>query len=77
MAVVVADLLATADALADLAPSCDLAPVAGARGLVRPAVGGGGGIGMQVVKDESQIERAMKSCSDRGAQAFGDARLYL
>lgn len=41
------------------------------------AVGGGGGIGMQIVRDEAQLERAMKSCSDRAAQAFGDARVYI
>lgn len=41
------------------------------------AVGGGGGIGMQVVKDEASLERALKSCADRGAQAFGDARVYI
>lgn len=45
--------------------------------IVIKAVGGGGGIGMQVVRDESGIERALKSCSDRGAQAFGDPRVYL
>ena len=41
------------------------------------AVGGGGGIGMQIVRDDAQLERAMKSCSDRAAQAFGDARVYV
>jgi len=45
--------------------------------IVVKAVGGGGGIGMQVVKDESGLERALKSCSDRGAQAFNDPRVYL
>ena len=45
--------------------------------VVIKAVGGGGGIGMQVVKDEASLERALKSCSDRAAQAFGDARVYL
>lgn len=45
--------------------------------IVVKAVGGGGGIGMQVVKDESGLERALKSCSDRAAQAFSDARIYL
>ncbi|MDB4927987.1 MAG: biotin carboxylase [Myxococcaceae bacterium] len=44
--------------------------------LVKP-VGGGGGIGMQVVRDASGIERAMKSASDRAAQSFGDARVYV
>jgi acetyl/propionyl-CoA carboxylase alpha subunit len=45
--------------------------------IVVKAVGGGGGIGMQIVRSEEQIERALRSCSDRAAQAFGDARVYL
>jgi acetyl-CoA carboxylase biotin carboxylase subunit/3-methylcrotonyl-CoA carboxylase alpha subunit len=44
--------------------------------LVKP-VGGGGGIGMQAVRDEAGLERAMKSSSDRAAQAFGDPRVYV
>ncbi|MCL2722924.1 MAG: ATP-grasp domain-containing protein [Polyangiaceae bacterium] len=45
--------------------------------IVVKAVGGGGGIGMQVVMDESGLERALKSCSDRGKASFADARVYL
>src|SRR5262249_29219771 len=45
--------------------------------IVVKAVGGGGGIGMQVVKDEAALERALKSCSDRAAQAVNDPRVYL
>lgn len=45
--------------------------------VVVKAVGGGGGIGMQVVQDEAGIERALKSCSDRGKASFADARVYL
>jgi acetyl/propionyl-CoA carboxylase alpha subunit len=45
--------------------------------LLAKAVAGGGGIGMQVVADPSQLERALKSCSDRGKGAFADARVYL
>ena len=41
------------------------------------AVGGGGGIGMQIVPAEDGLERALKSCSDRGKAAFADARVYL
>jgi acetyl-CoA carboxylase biotin carboxylase subunit/3-methylcrotonyl-CoA carboxylase alpha subunit len=41
------------------------------------AVGGGGGIGMQVVPDAGQLERAMRSCADRGKAAFADGRIYL
>jgi acetyl-CoA carboxylase biotin carboxylase subunit/3-methylcrotonyl-CoA carboxylase alpha subunit len=45
--------------------------------VVVKAVGGGGGIGMQVVKDEALLERALKSCADRGKASFSDARVYL
>jgi acetyl-CoA carboxylase biotin carboxylase subunit/3-methylcrotonyl-CoA carboxylase alpha subunit len=45
--------------------------------IIAKAVGGGGGIGMQIVKDESGLERALKSCSDRGKAAFADPRVYL
>jgi acetyl/propionyl-CoA carboxylase alpha subunit len=45
--------------------------------IVVKAVAGGGGIGMQVVQDEAGIERALKSCSDRGKASFADARVYL
>jgi acetyl/propionyl-CoA carboxylase alpha subunit len=52
-----------------------------ARGVGYPilvkAVGGGGGIGRQVVPGEDALERAMRSCSDRGKAAFADARVYL
>lgn len=41
------------------------------------AVGGGGGIGMQVVKEEAGLAKALESCSNRGASAFADARVYL
>jgi acetyl-CoA carboxylase biotin carboxylase subunit/3-methylcrotonyl-CoA carboxylase alpha subunit len=45
--------------------------------IVVKAVGGGGGIGMQVVASEDKLERSMKSCADRARSAFGDARVYL
>ncbi len=45
--------------------------------VVVKAVGGGGGIGMQVVSDPQLLERALRSCSDRGKAAFADARVYL
>jgi len=45
--------------------------------VVIKAVGGGGGIGMQVVDAEAGIERALRSCSDRGKASFADARVYL
>jgi acetyl-CoA carboxylase biotin carboxylase subunit/3-methylcrotonyl-CoA carboxylase alpha subunit len=45
--------------------------------IVVKAVGGGGGIGMQVVADPANLEKALKTCSDRGRSAFADARVYL
>ncbi|MBL8612966.1 MAG: ATP-grasp domain-containing protein [Myxococcales bacterium] len=45
--------------------------------VVVKAVGGGGGIGMQVVAEAAGLERALKSCSDRGKASFADARVYL
>jgi acetyl-CoA carboxylase biotin carboxylase subunit/3-methylcrotonyl-CoA carboxylase alpha subunit len=41
------------------------------------AAGGGGGIGMQIVRDAADIEKAARACSDRGKAAFGDARVYM
>jgi acetyl/propionyl-CoA carboxylase alpha subunit len=45
--------------------------------VVVKAVGGGGGIGMQVVTEEAGMEKALRSCSDRGKASFADARVYL
>jgi acetyl/propionyl-CoA carboxylase alpha subunit len=45
--------------------------------IVVKAVGGGGGIGMQIVRDMAQLDRALKSCSDRGKASFADARVYM
>jgi acetyl-CoA carboxylase biotin carboxylase subunit/3-methylcrotonyl-CoA carboxylase alpha subunit len=41
------------------------------------AAGGGGGIGMQIVRELAGLERAAKTCSDRGRSAFGDSRVYI
>ncbi len=45
--------------------------------VVVKAVGGGGGIGMQVVATEEGMAKALQSCSDRGKASFADARVYL
>jgi 3-methylcrotonyl-CoA carboxylase alpha subunit len=45
--------------------------------VVVKAVGGGGGIGMQIVETDDKLERAMKSCADRARAAFGDPRVYI
>ncbi len=44
--------------------------------LVKP-VGGGGGIGMNIVRDESSLERAITAAKNRGAASFGDARVFV
>lgn len=41
------------------------------------AASGGGGIGMQIVRNEGELERAAKTSADRGLQAFGDSRIYV
>jgi acetyl-CoA carboxylase biotin carboxylase subunit/3-methylcrotonyl-CoA carboxylase alpha subunit len=41
------------------------------------AAGGGGGIGMQIVREPAELARAARSCADRGKAAFADERIYL
>jgi acetyl/propionyl-CoA carboxylase alpha subunit len=41
------------------------------------AAGGGGGIGMQIVREVSELGRAAQSCADRGRASFADDRIYL
>jgi len=45
--------------------------------IIIKAVGGGGGIGMQIVEGADKLERAWKTCADRARAAFGDGRVYL
>src|SRR5258708_9962362 len=45
--------------------------------IIVKAVGGGGGIGMQIVHAEGALERAITTCSERGRSAFADPRVYL
>lgn len=45
--------------------------------LLIKAAAGGGGIGMQIVRDFGELERAAQTCADRGLAAFGDGRIYL
>ncbi len=45
--------------------------------VIVKAVGGGGGIGMQIVTQEAALEKAIRSCSDRGKASFADARVYI
>ncbi|HEY4159391.1 MAG TPA: biotin carboxylase N-terminal domain-containing protein [Polyangiaceae bacterium] len=41
------------------------------------AAGGGGGIGMQIVREVDVLKAAAQTCADRGRAAFGDSRIYL
>ena len=41
------------------------------------AAGGGGGIGMQIVRAPEELARAAQTCADRGLAAFADERIYL
>src|ERR671919_1223631 len=41
------------------------------------AAGGGGGIGMAVARDERDLEKAFRQCSDRARSAFGREGIYL
>jgi len=45
--------------------------------LLVKAAGGGGGIGMQIARDPADLERAAKTCAERGRAAFLDARIYV
>lgn len=44
--------------------------------LVKP-VGGGGGIGMTIARDEAALVKALEAAKNRGAAAFGDARVFV
>ena len=45
--------------------------------LLIKAAAGGGGIGMQIVRELAELERAAQTCADRSLSAFGDGRIYL
>jgi acetyl-CoA carboxylase biotin carboxylase subunit len=45
--------------------------------LLVKAAAGGGGIGMAVAKDDGELEKSFRACSDRAASAFGDPSVYL
>jgi acetyl-CoA carboxylase biotin carboxylase subunit/3-methylcrotonyl-CoA carboxylase alpha subunit len=64
------------DPLPDLPAARALAESIGWPVVVK-AVGGGGGIGMQIVRAPGGLERAWKACGERGGSAFGDARVYV
>lgn len=63
-------------ALANTAQAMELARDIGYPVLMK-ATAGGGGRGMRVVRDESELPAAMESASSEAKAAFGDGTLYL
>jgi acetyl-CoA carboxylase biotin carboxylase subunit len=45
--------------------------------LLVKAAAGGGGIGMQVARDEAELLKALRSCADRARASFGKDSVYL
>ena len=45
--------------------------------LLVKAAAGGGGIGMQVARDDSELVKAVRACADRARQSFGKDAVYL
>ena len=45
--------------------------------LLVKAAAGGGGIGMQVARDEGELLKALRACSDRARASFGKDAVYL
>ena len=41
------------------------------------AASGGGGIGMQIVHEQSEFESALRLCQGRAESAFGDGRVFI
>jgi len=45
--------------------------------VIIKSAAGGGGIGMQTVFDESELEAALRLCQSRAQSAFGDGRVFI
>ena len=45
--------------------------------LMIKAASGGGGIGMQIVHEESEFKSALRLCQGRAQSAFGDSRVFI
>jgi acetyl-CoA carboxylase biotin carboxylase subunit len=45
--------------------------------LLVKAAAGGGGIGMQVARDEAELFKALRACADRARASFGKDAVYL
>ncbi len=45
--------------------------------VIIKAAAGGGGIGMQIVREKSEFESALNLCQSRASSAFGDERVFV
>jgi acetyl-CoA carboxylase biotin carboxylase subunit len=63
-------------ALSDVAHARRIGAEIGYPVLIK-ATAGGGGRGMRIVRDESELESLMSSASNEARSAFGDATLYM
>ena len=63
-------------AITDLDQAAAVARQIGLPVIVKPS-GGGGGIGMKVVDEESDLVPAIQSCSNAARAAFGDPTVYV
>jgi len=45
--------------------------------VIIKAAAGGGGIGMQIVNQKNEFEKALKLCQSRAQSAFGDGRVFI
>ena len=64
------------DGIQDLEEAKEVAREIGYPVMVK-ASAGGGGIGMQIARDEKELEQAFKMCEARAKAYFGDPSLYL
>ena len=62
--------------ITDLDTAAEIAEKIGYPVLVK-AAGGGGGIGMALVKKPGKLARAIESCQDRGRNSFGNEAVYI
>ena len=66
----------TADPLADVAEAAEVAERVGFPVALKAAAGGGGK-GIRVVREASELEGAFRTASGEATSAFGDGRLYI
>ena len=66
----------SSEPISDASVASDLADDIGYPVIIKAAAGGGG-IGMQIVKEAKEFESALKLCQSRAKSAFGDERVFV